>query len=125
QRVRTLLEPGIEQRAATLCVADLPREAPGLGQSHELCVAARLPQILDVADQRVVAVVDRCAEAERRDLASLRIAIPLRREAEPRRPHREYAPAAGQDFVGRPAVSLRLEMHRQRVDPGAAAAAAL
>src|SRR5690606_10056985 len=82
-------------------------------------------QILDVADQRVVAVVDRCAEAERRDLASLRIAIPLRREAEPRRPHREYAPAAGQDFVGRPAVSLRLEMHRQRVDPGAAAAAAL
>ena len=48
---------------------------------------------------RLVAIVERLAERQRRDAAGLRIAIPLRRESELRRAQREDSKSSGEYLV--------------------------
>ena len=60
--IGTLIEPGLEQRPAALRILLVTRQMPRLRQRHQLGVTARLPQIFDVADDRLVAIVERLAE---------------------------------------------------------------
>src|SRR6267378_2648413 len=76
--IRALIEPGQKQAARGFRKARLPREMPCLSECHQLQVAVELPEILDVADDTLVPVVDTLAEIERHLHASLGIAIPER-----------------------------------------------
>ena len=61
-RIRTGVEPGFEQ-AMTGAQPGLGfRQVIGLRQTDQLIVAVRLPQILDIAHQRRVAIVEPLAE---------------------------------------------------------------
>src|SRR5487761_287015 len=72
-RVRAVLQPGIDQDPGAAGIALVRRQVPGLGQRDQLQVAVDLPEILDVADPRRIAVVDTQAELERRLDAGLGI----------------------------------------------------
>ena len=116
-RIRALLEPRVQQRAAGCGVTLVPRQVPGLRERQQLGMTARLPQVLDVADDPFVAIVQRLAEGERRNPAGLRITVPGGRKAELCRPQREDVELAGDDAIGRRAVLARVELLRQRIDP--------
>src|SRR5687768_14864025 len=90
---------------------------PRLRERQQLRVAARLPQVLDIADDPFVPIVERLAEREWRDAAGFRIAVPLRRKSELRRAQREYVELTGDDAIRRRAILARVELARQRIDP--------
>jgi hypothetical protein len=97
---RTLLEPRVEKHSATFCVFRIVAQVPCLGQRHQFGMTTGLPQVLDVSDQGFVPIVERLAEAERRESARLGIPIPLRRESQLRRFHGKDMKLASQDCVG-------------------------
>ncbi len=76
-----------------------------LGQRHQVQVAVRFPQVLDVTDPLRIAVVEQLAETQRRIGAGLRIAVPARRRAELHIAQREYIVVAGHDALGRRAIT--------------------
>ncbi len=90
---------------------------PRLRQRHELRVTTGLPQIFDIADLVFVAIVERLAELQRRLPAGLWIAIPLRREAQRSRRHREDGKAAVENDIGGAAIFVDVESRRQRCNP--------
>src|SRR6185312_9410416 len=87
------------------------------GQRDQLEVAVDLPQVLDVADSRRVAVIDCETELERRLDPGLGIGIPAGGEAERRILKGEHVEAALEDFVGRTSVAPHVETARQRRYP--------
>src|SRR5687767_5368778 len=119
-RVWTLLEPRIQQRTTGGGVTLVMRQVPRLRERQQLRVAARLPQVLDIADDPLVPVVERLAEREWRDAAGLRIAVPLRRKSELRRAQGEHVELTGDDAIRRRAILARVELARQRIDPPSA-----
>src|SRR5882672_3585169 len=78
--IRALVQPGHKQAACGFSKARLAREMPCLRECHQFQVTVQLPEILDVADDTLVPVVDTLAEIERYLHAGLGIAIPERRE---------------------------------------------
>src|SRR5690606_17796701 len=80
--VRALLDPAVEQRLDALEISDVAGEPPRLSQPDDLEMAIQLPEVLRVADDPRVTVVERLAEAERRGGAGQRIDVPCRRKAE-------------------------------------------
>src|SRR4029077_14677600 len=102
-QVWTLRDPRIEERPAALGVASLPGKPPGLGQGHELEVAVRLPEILDVANQCRLPVVERLAEDKWRTRPGRWVTVPVRRKSH--RPFPAEEPeAAGKNALRRFAV---------------------
>jgi hypothetical protein len=91
-------------------------EHVGLRERHQVQVAIGLPQVLAVADQRRIAIVELLAEGERRLDAGLGIAVPARRVAEVRRLHREEVEAAREDALRRGHVRRGIEP-RLAIDP--------
>src|SRR5260221_2944853 len=75
-------EPALELLAKRIPVPRLAGEREGLRQRHQLQVAVGLPQILDVAYARRVAIVELLAEGERHFDAALGVAIPARRHSD-------------------------------------------
>ena len=108
------------------------RQGKGLRQRHQVQVAVGLPQVLDVAHQVAIAVVERLAEGERRFDARLGIAVPARRRADVDRTQREHVePAIGDALGGRdigrgvdlrramnPSVGNKIGMRRRRFGRG-------
>src|SRR6185369_219535 len=74
--VRTLLEPRIQQQLTTSGELPVPGQMPCLRKGNQLRVPTRLPQILDVADQRFIAIVESPAVHQRRIAAGFRVAVP-------------------------------------------------
>jgi hypothetical protein len=75
-------------------------ERVGLRERDEVQVPVRLPQVLDVADQVLVAIVEQLAVDERRLDAGLRVAVPARRRAEVDRAQREDVEPPLRDALG-------------------------
>src|SRR5581483_10191373 len=110
-------EPAVQLVAQRPEPAELARERVSLRERHQLQVPVRLPQILDVADEARVAVVEQLAERERRLDAGLRIAVPARRIAEIGVAQREDVEPAGRDAIGRGENGVGVDA-RRRPDPG-------
>src|SRR5690606_33244268 len=85
--IRALAHPALEQRADRIEVSAIARQPIRLCERHELEMPIELPQVLDVADEPAVAMIERLAVRERRGNSRQRIGVPLRRKAE-----REAAP---------------------------------
>src|SRR5690606_34657720 len=85
--IRALAHPALEQRADRIEVSAIARQPIRLRERHELEMPIELPQVLDVADEPAVAMIERLAVRERRGNSRQRIGVPLRRKAE-----REAAP---------------------------------
>src|SRR5215831_14497812 len=119
-QVGALLEPRVDEHPAAFCEAPLTAETPGLGESHRLEMAVRLPQVLDVANHRGVPVVQGLPEAERRIGAARGIPVPRRRKAECPLPAEEIE-TAREDLLRRLAVSSGREVRGPLRDPGPAA----
>ena len=97
---------------------------PGLGKCHELQVAVRLPEILDVADQSLVPIVDRLAERIGCPCSRLRIDVPSGRETKRCARQRKYVEAPVEHRIGSGLISRRVEVPGQRCHPGCPAFAA-
>src|SRR5260370_34555743 len=123
QRVWTLLEPGREKSARALGIASLVRQVPRLRQGHQLQVTVQLPEILDIADDALVPVIDRLAVSEGDLDAGPGIAVPARRETEDVVAQQKYLPAAGEDAFGSFDVPVSLKPHRHYRSPLPPAAA--
>ena len=80
--VGTLLDPRIDLRLDRERVTRFARERVRLRELRQMQMPVRLPEILDVADDAFVAIVDRARAARVGDAMRERIAIPLRRIAE-------------------------------------------
>src|SRR6266566_3653152 len=81
-RIGALLQPRRQQAARGFSEAPFAREMPCLRQGDQFQMAVQLPEILDVAGDALIAVVDTLAEIERCLDAGFGIAIPARRKAE-------------------------------------------
>ena len=119
--VRAGDEPAIELRGERVEIMPVAGERVGLGQGHELQVPVRLPQVLDVADEVRVAVVEQLAEGERRLDAGLRVAVPARRHAELELAQREHVHPTLGDALGGGEIRRGLDaadfLHRRAMDP--------
>jgi hypothetical protein len=71
-----------------------------LGERHQVLVAVRLAQVLDVAHEVRVGAIERLAELERRFYAGLRVAVPARRRADVDAAQRVDVEPALRDAVG-------------------------
>src|SRR6185503_20575694 len=97
ERIRALIEPRLEERSAGLEIALLTGEVPRLRERHQLVMPIDFPQVLDVADDARIAIVEALAEQERSARAGFRIDVPFRRETERRRAQRKHVEAPGQN----------------------------
>src|SRR5207302_11295030 len=95
----------------------LMRQRVRLRERHELQVAIRLPQVLDVPDDPRVAIVELLAEGEGRLDAGPGIAVPPRRMADRRILEREHVEPSGENAIGRGDVRRRIDA-RVGADPG-------
>ena len=79
---RTLFDPGFDMRTQCCRVTLIARQCIRLRKRRYVQMAARLPEIFDVADETLVAIVECRCVLQRRLALRQRIAIPLRRMAE-------------------------------------------
>ena len=66
---------------------------PRLRKREQLRMAARFPEIFDISDNRLLAIIDALTERERRHDARFRVLIPARRKSQEgglQRKHREF-----------------------------------
>ena len=108
ESIRAGDEPALELPGERFVVVALPGERVRLRERHELLVAVRLPQVLDVADPLRVAVVEELAVDERRLDAGLRIAVPARRHADVQLAQRQQIEATVRDGVRRGEIRRRI-----------------
>src|SRR5258708_12636202 len=108
--IRALLQPGQEQATCSFGKARLASEMPCLRQGHQLQVAVGLPEILDVADNALIPVINILAECERRVHAGFGITIPARREAEGAVPQRKYVPPPAHKTLPPPPVPPNIKV---------------
>ncbi len=79
---RTLLDPRFDVLSHSVRVAQVAAQRVRLRERHQVQVPVGLPQVLDVADAPLVAVVDGACRAQRRQASGERVAVPFRRIAE-------------------------------------------
>ena len=85
-------------------------------------MAVWLPQVLDIAHQPRIAVIEQQSVAERRFGAGLGITVPARRRAELDVVERKYVIAPGNDAVGGSQAGCRFDcVRREYPRPGRAA----
>src|SRR5690606_30254236 len=80
--VRALPHPALEQLAERIDVSAIAGQPISLRERDELEMPVELPQVLDVADEAGIAMVERLAVGKRRGRSRQRIGTPLRRKAE-------------------------------------------
>src|SRR5712691_2973114 len=115
--IRALVQPGHKQAACGFSKARLAREMPCLRECHQFQVTVQLPEILDVADDTLVPVVDTLAEIERCLHAGLGIEIPARRKAEGAIAQGKQVPPSGEQTLRGRDVWRSIEVRRQRRNP--------
>src|SRR5665213_1430606 len=93
---------------------------PRLSKRYELSVAVRFPQILDIADDTFIAIVDQFAERHRSSRACLWVTVPIRRETEWSLTKREHVKAPVQDSVGLRRIRGDIERSRKDRQPSIA-----
>jgi hypothetical protein len=114
--MRALRDPAVEVLAHRLRIACLARDGVRLRERDQVQVAVGLPQVLAVAHQPRVAIVELLAECERRVDAGLRVAVPARRVAQLDILQREDVVPAGEDACRRRHVCGGRDV-RVAVDP--------
>src|SRR6266705_5505998 len=112
--IRTLLQPGHQQATCAFGKARLAREMPSLRQGHQFQVPVQLPEVLDVADDALVPIIDVLAECKRRLHTGFGFAIPARREAERVITQREHVPPSCENTIGRSDIRRGIKVSGQR-----------
>src|SRR5688572_5093976 len=98
-----------------MCEASVAAERVRLCERRQVEVPVRLPEVLDVPDLALVAIVDRMSGPPRRESLRERIAVPLRGHAQRAILQVEHGMTAGEHALG--PGDDRESLLRQRIEP--------
>ncbi len=116
-RIRALREPRVEQCPATERIALLSCQVPRLRERHQLEMPVELPKVLDIADQRRIAIIELLAENQRRLGSRARVDIPARGESQLQIAQREHVKLPIQDPIRRAPIARDVELAWQLRQP--------